>query len=343
MTSPASMPEPAPQEQLFQLAFGYMLSSALNVATRLGIADRLGDDSRDVAELARETKVNEDALFRLLRALASVGVFTETAPRQFALTPMARLLREDSPGTRDMVRWISDPFHFKVYAELQHSIETGVPAVEKVFGMPVFEYFPTDPALSSVFNDAMTSFSAVVIPAVLEVYDFSGIDTLVDVAGGHGHVLISILQKYPKMKGVLGDLAHVLEGAGPKIAEAGVADRCRTEVIDFFKGVPQGGDAYIMKHIIHDWDDERSLTILRHIRGALAGKSAGKVILLDSVLAPANQPDFGKIIDLEMLVMPGGRERTAEEFRSLFSRAGFRMTRIVPTKSPLSVIEAVAE
>jgi hypothetical protein len=323
------------------MSFGYMISSALQVATRLGIADRLADGPEPVDQLAGATATNEDALYRLLRALASVGVFEEVSPRRFGLTPMASCLRRDVPGSsHDMVLWITDALHFTTYAELMHSVKTGVPAVDKVVGMPVFEYLARNREVSDVFNNAMTLFSAMVIPAVLEAYDFGGIDTLVDVAGGHGHVLVSILQKYPRMRGILSDVDHVIAGAGPKIAQAGVADRCRTESIDFFKAVPSGGDAYIMKHIIHDWDDGRALTILKNIRTALDGRPNGKVILLEAVLGPTNQPDFGKIIDLEMLTMPGGRERTAEEFGTLFARAGLALSRIVPTKSPVSVIEA---
>jgi hypothetical protein len=184
----------------------------------------------------------------------------------------------------------------------------------------------------------MTAFSAVVIPAVLETYDFSGIGTLIDIAGGHGLVLTSILQKYPAMRGVLFDLEHVLAGARPRIDSLGLSNRCRTESGDFFKAVPAGGDAYIMKHIIHDWDDERALAILGNIRAAM--NPGGRVILLEAIVLPGNQPDFGKIIDLEMLLMPGGRERTEAEFRDLFARVGFTQVRIIPTQSPLSVIEA---
>jgi O-methyltransferase domain len=214
----------------------------------------------------------------------------------------------------------------------------GQPAAEKVTGMPVFEYLPRQPELGEIFNNAMTSFSRQVIPAALEAYDFSGIDLLVDVAGGHGAVLTAILQQYPNMRGVLFDLEHVIAGAGPLIQAARVQDRLKTEAGNFFTKVTPGADAYIMKHIIHDWDDERALKILGNIRKAM--KPGGRIILLESVLASSNEPDFGKLIDLEMLVMPGGRERTADEFRALFQRAGFTVTRIVPTKSPLSVIEA---
>ena len=309
----------------------------MHIATSLRIADALTDGPRNVSDLARANRVNEDALYRVLRVLSSTGVFVENAPRQFSNNLASEQLRTGVPGLYEMVLWMSDPFHFRVYADAMHSVVTGQPAADKTVGMPVFEYFSSDPELSERFNNAMTAFSASVIPAVLEAYDFSGIGTLVDVAGGHGHVLTSILKAYPSMKGVLADLQHVLAGAEPKIRALGLADRCRSEVIDFFKTVPAGGDAYIMKHIIHDWDDERALLILRNIRKAM--NPGGRVILLDSVLLPANQPDFGKIIDIEMLLMPGGRERTEDEFRSLFDRAGFRLTRIVPTKSPLSVIE----
>jgi hypothetical protein len=186
----------------------------------------------------------------------------------------------------------------------------------------------------------MTAFSATVMPAVLAASDFTGIEVLVDVAGGHGHVLTSVLRGYPSMRGVLFDVAHVIAGAGPLLAASGVQDRCSTESGDVFKGVPSGGDAYIMKHIIHDWDDERSLTILRNIRRALDGKPQGRRILLEAVLAADNAPDFGTLLDLARMLMPGGRERTAGEFATLFAGAGFTLSRVVPTASMLSVVEA---
>jgi hypothetical protein len=278
---------------------------------------------------------------RVLRTLASVGVFEEQDGRTFALNAPADLLRADAPGSvRDMALWITDPFHFRVYAEMLHSVQTGRPAVDKVYALPVFDHFAREPELSTVFNNAMTAFSAQVIPAVLKAYDFHGIDVLVDVAGGHGEVLTSILRAYPGMRGVLFDLAHVVAGAVPRIEAIGLADRCRAASGDFFEAVPHEGDAYIMKHIIHDWDDERSLVVLRNIRSALEGKPHGRLMLIESVLPPGNQPDFGKILDLEMMVMPGGRERTADEFRTLLRRAGFELTAIVPTESPLNVVEA---
>jgi hypothetical protein len=235
---------------------------------------------------------------------------------------------------------MTEPFHFRVYSEMLHSVATGQPAAEKVTGMPVFEYFAREPKLSAVFNNAMTSWSGPTVAAAIKAYDFGGIHVLVDVAGGHGHVLTSVLRHYPAMRGVLFELDHVIAGAAPLLAAAGVRDRVESVAGDFFKTVPPGGDAYIMKNIIHDWDDDRAILILKNIRTALGDRRDGKVVLLEAVIPPGNQPDFGKLIDLEMLLMPGGRERTADEFESLFSRAGFKLARIVPTESPLNVIEA---
>jgi hypothetical protein len=329
-----------PAQTVFQLATGYIISAALQTAVKLGVADYLVKGSRSVAELAAATRANEDALYRVLRALAMVGLFEETDGRRFALTPASELLRSDRPGMRDMALWISSPFHFRVYSNAIESVRTGQPASEKTLGMPIFEYLAGDPELAEIFNNAMTSFSATVMPAVLEAYDFTGIEVLVDVAGGHGGILTAVLQKYPSMRGILMDLDHVIAGAGPRIAGQKLQDRCTAIAGDIFKAVPPGGDAYIMKHIIHDWDDERAAVILRNIRSALAGKRHGRVILLEAVIQAGNAPDLGKLMDLEMLMMPGGRERTADEFRALFAKSGFEMTRIVPTKSPLNVIEA---
>jgi hypothetical protein len=331
---------PAQATQLiFQIGTGYIASSALQIAVKLRIADRLADGPRTAAVLAADTGVQEDALYRVLRVLASIGVFEEVGARAFALTPAADQLRTNRPDSlHPMALWLTDPFHFRTYAELMHSVKTGQPAVEQVVGKPVFEYLAGEPALSGVFNDAMTAFSGAVAPAALKAYDFSGIDVLVDVAGGHGEILMSVLRAYPAMRGILFDVDHVIAGAAPRIAAAGLTGRCETATGNFFKTVP-AGDAYIMKHIIHDWEDARAVTILKNIRQAITSRE-GRLILLEAVIQPGNQPDLGKFIDLEMLVMPGGCERTAEEFGALFARGGFALSRVVPTESPLCVIEA---
>ena len=326
-------------QQVFQLGMGFIVSAALGTAIQFDIPEHLSGGPRTTADLARTTGTDEDALYRLLRALATVGVFAETSPRTFTLTRIGQLLRRGVPGgAREMVLWMCDAFHYRVYAEMPAAIQSGRAVGEKVVGMPVFEYLARDAALAERFNNAMTAFSETVAPAALEAYDFSGITLLVDIAGGHGMILASILRKYPQMRGVLFDLEHVL--AGNRLEEFGVKDRVQTAAGDFFREVPTGGDAYIMKHIIHDWDDEKAVVILKNIRRALEGKRDGRVILLETVVLPGNQPDMGKLIDLEMLLLPGGKERTADEFASLFERSGFALTRIVPTQSPLSVVEA---
>lgn len=333
---------PRPDELLMQLATGYMASAALHVCAAHGIADLLAKGPKPVAELARAAELNEDALYRVLRALASAGVFEERAPRVFANTMTSDLLRRDAGPLRAMVEWMGDPAHMKAYAHFPHSVATGETLCEPAWGMNCWDYLGKDARFAKIFDDAMTGFSAVVIPAVLEAYDFSGIGTLVDVAGGHGFVLTAILEKYPEMRGVLFDLERVTAGARERIAklDAKLASRVRIESGDFFQAVP-AGDAIVMKHIIHDWNDPEARKILASCHRALP--AGGKLILIESVISAGNTPELGKWIDLEMLALPGGRERTEEEFRALFASAGFRLTRIVPNASPLSVVEAVRQ
>jgi hypothetical protein len=335
-------PEAAAAQLLQQVAFGYMASAALQVALALHIPDLLVAGPRHVSALATDAGAREDNLYRVLRALASVGIFEEqpAGSRVFALNLPARMTVKTPGSLRAMGQFITSPFHFRSYAELRHSVETGQPAGERVAGMPLFEYFPQHPEFSELFNDAMTAISAAVIPAVLDAYDFSGINVLVDIAGGHGQVLTSILRQYPSMRGILFDLEHVIAGAGPLLDASGVRDRVQTASGDFFAAVPDGGDAYIMKHIIHDWDDEQALAILRNIHTRLARVANGRVILIEAVIPADNAPHLGKLLDLEMMVMPGGRERTAGEFEALFARAGFSRMRVVPAQAPLWVVDA---
>jgi O-methyltransferase domain/Dimerisation domain len=331
----------AAAQQVFQFATGYIISSALNTIVKLGVPDRLAAGPQTAAALAGEVGANEDALYRILRVLSMVGLFSEDAQRRFSLTPASELLRSDVPGSmKAMVSWIASPFHYRVHADMIHSARTGETAIEHTYGKPAFEYLAGNPELSELFNNAMTGFSVAAVRAVLEAYDFSGIEVLVDVAGGHGAVLTTILQRYPSMRGILFDLDHVIAGARPRIAALGLAGRCEAIEGDFFVQVPSGGDAYVMQHIIHDWDDDRALMILRQIRTALAGKPRGRLLLLEGILAPANQPDPTKLIDIEMLMMTGGRERTEAEFRALLQEAGFELTRVVHTRGPICVIEA---
>ena len=340
MSTPANSRGPEPGEQLMQFATGYMVTAALHGVTKLGIPDLLKGGAKSSADLAREAKANEDALFRVMRALASIGVFREVMARTFALTPVSELLCTGSKGSlREMVLWMGDGMHFKTYPEMGHALRTGETVVEKVFGVSCFEYFAKDKAVSEVFNAAMTGFSAVTVPAVLEAYDFAWLNggTLVDVAGGHGYLLTEVLRKYPQVRGKLFDLDHVVAGAQPRIAAAGIAGRCEIVSGDFFVSLPEA-NGYLLKHILHDWDDERATTILKNIHRAAPAKAS--VIAIDAVLTPGNEPHLAKWLDIEMLLLPGGRERTQEEFAKLFEKGGFKLTRVIHTKSPVCVIEA---
>lgn len=339
--SPQAQHELDPALQLFQIASGYMPAACLYVATSLNIADRLANGPVAMKELAATTGANEQALYRILRALASVGIFREVGLRYFENTPSSEPLRSGPGSARDLIHWAVDDFHFKIWGHMLYSARTGKPAVDDVYAKPCFETFTENPEIAERFNAAMTGHSANIVPTVLAAYDFSGITTLVDVAGGRGFALTSILKKYPAMRGVLFEMPDLLESAQALIQQSGVQDRCTTHGGDFFSSIVEGGDAYYMQHVIHDWDDEKALIILENVRKALVANKHGKVIIVDSVVKPGNAPDFAKLLDLEMLLMPGGRERTEEEFGHLLSAAGFMLNRVVPTAGTKSVIEGI--
>ena len=340
----ASQPVPVqptgapPEAVLTQMLLGSLASQALYVAAKLGIADLLVDGPKPVNELATATETDAPSLYRVLRALASMGVFEEADNQVFALTPTAETLRSDVPNSlRDVTIFWGEDWHWEVWGKTLSSVKTGKSAWAQIHGEEVFDYFAKNQEAARIFDRAMSSFSSVATKAVVEAYDFSGIGTLVDIAGGHGRLLNGVLEANPSMRGVLFDLEHVIESARQTTT---VSDRCEYATGDFFASVPAGGDAYMMKHIIHDWDDERAITILKNIKDAM--NPGGRVLVVESVIADGNGQDFGKLLDIEMLVSPGGKERTAAEYEDLFRRAGLRLTRIVPTKSPYSVIEAVA-
>lgn len=329
------------QEAINRISQGFIASSAMGAIARLNVADALVAGPLHVDALAAKLKVNADALCRALRLLACGGVFEETAEKIFANNDGSDLLRSDAPNTmRDLVTFLTDPFHFRAYADMIPSIKDGRTAAEHLYGKNIFEVFAEDADEQRLFDNAMTSISKQAVPSVLEAYDFSGIETLVDVAGGHGMLLTSILEKYPTLKGVVFDLPHVVTGANWRIEKLGLTGRCTTAPGDFFKAVP-AADAIIMKHIIHDWDDVRALTILKNCKAALKDQKKGKVILVELLLSGRNQADASKFMDIEMLMLPGGRERTQAEFSQLFEKAGLKLNKVVQTKSPFFVIEAV--
>lgn len=329
-----------PEAIVMQMVGGVFVSQTVSLAAKLGIADLLARKPKTVSELASETKTHERSLYRLLRCLASVGVFAETDAQVFSLTPLAESLQSDAPNSvRDLAIFMGEEWHWRVYGEMQYSVETGKPAWGRVHGAEVFDYFGSHQEEAEIFNRAMTNISRMAVPAIVEAYDFSGINTLADIAGGHGLLLAGVLKANPEIKGMLFDMSSVIEGAPALLEREGVNERVKLEQGNFFESVPAGADAYMMKHIIHDWDDERCITILKNIHRVLPLN--GKVLIVEMVIAPGNEPHFGKIQDMEMLVSPGGIERTESEYRELLAHAGLKLNRVIPTKSPLSIVEAV--
>ncbi len=326
---------------LMNLTAGKWVSRAIAVAAELGIADLLKDGSKTAAQIARSTSASEDGVYRLLRGLGSVGLFAEMGDRRFRLTPLGKLLRSDSPQALGAyTQFVGHESTWRPWGKLDHSVRTGEPAFDHVFGMRIFEYFAKMSEAAAVFDAAMTSISTWESKAVVAAYDFSGTRTLVDVAGGHGLMIMTILKANRKMRGVLFDLPHVTAGATRLLRSGGVANRCQIVSGDFFTSVPEGGDACIMKHIIHDWDDERAIQILRNCHSAM--QRGGKVLIVDAVIPSGNAAHFGKLLDLEMLALtPRGRERTRAEFRDLLQRSGFKFRRVIPTETHLSLVEGV--
>ena len=328
----------SPEAQLSQLISGFRISQAIRVAAELGIADLLANGPRSSSELAQATGSHPRALYRLLRALASVGIFTEVEPERFGLTPMAEALQADAPASqRGMALSVAGDARWRAWGQLDYSVRTGESAFQHVHGMGVWDYLKQHPADNAAFNASMTSGSALQAAAIVAAYDFSEFGTLMDVAGGHGLLLTTILFANPTLRGILAEQPHVVDSARPIVEQSGVADRCAVVEVDFFASVPSGADAYILKWIVHDWDDERALTILKNCREAMGPN--GTLLLAEAVIPLGDTPSPRKFGDLGMLVAEGGQERTEQEFRTLFETAGFKLTRIVPTRSPLSLIE----
>ena len=332
----------APALTLIDLLNGYRVTQALYVAARLGIADRLADGPQGSEELARATGAHAGALRRLLRALASFGVFAEQADGRFALTEVGALLRSDVPGSlRAGVIFYGDRRHWGAWGKLEQSVTSG----ETVWGpraaSAFFEMNTKDPEGAAIFNAAMTSLTSAFDAAVVAAYDFSRLRTLVDVGGGQGALISSILRANPGLRGILFDIPPVVDGARACTA-AGLAGRLELVAGDVFAAVPSGGDAYLLKWIIHDWDDERSLAILRNCHRAMPPE--GRLLLVERVVPERTDRSADTqstlLTDLNMLVLTGGHERTAAEYRTLVGGAGFALARIVPTATPLGIIEA---
>lgn len=342
--SSQNRPAVSPPLTLLEMMTGYRISQSIYVVAVLGIADLLKDGPKSSDELATSVGANPDALYRVLRTLASVGVFAEVDHRHFTLTPLAATLQTGVPGSfRGAAIFFGDDQNWRPWGELLYSVKTGKPAFEHVFGTGYFEWAFQHAEASDIFSAAATATTGPESVAVAAAYDFSGFRTIVDVGGGKGALMAAILKAYPRMRGVLFDHPHVIAGARDLLEREGVSARCELVAGDFFASVPEGGDAYVLKSVIHDWDDARSATILRNCHRAM--KEQGKLLVVERLILPGNEPSYSKLLDLQMMVLVGGRERTEAEFRALFATAGFRLTRVIPTQTPtgFNVIEGVRE
>ncbi len=329
-----------PHAQLIQMASAYWISKLVYAAARLDLADRLADGAKSADELAGPTETHAPSLHRFMRTLASLGVLTSVDDRRFALTPLGEALKTGAPGSaRSSVLSVAGPSFVLAFEEIMHSLKTGETGFEEAFGMPVFDYFAQHADEASLFSELMVGFHGGETAAVAAAYDFSGFGTIVDVGGGTGNMLSAILSHHEGTRGILYDMPHVAREAPALLERNGVADRVTIESGSFFESVPEGGDAYILSHIIHDWNEEQCLTILGNVRRAM--KPDGRLLIVEFVLPEDDTPHLGKLADMVMLIVPGGQERTAAEYDALLSKARFKMTRVIPTESPVSIVEAV--
>jgi hypothetical protein len=338
LTSALSYTEPPP---LFQLASGYWISQAIYVAAKLGIADVLKHGPKSSNEIALATGADGDSLSRLMRALCAVGVFRANPVGKFSLTGLGKPLQSGVPGSLCAMVITLGEVHYAAWAHLLESVKTGAAAFPHAFGAKMFDYLAQDSETGTNFNCAMTEYSALSSCAALLSYDFSKVRSIVDVGGGCGKLLVSILRMYPLMQGTLFDITPVIAAAQESLKADPCRERCTMVSGSFLEFVPPGADIYLLSSVIHDWDDEQAIRILQNCRRSMRRQS--KVLLIEFLMPAEERVSFSKLLDLNMLVMTGGRERTAAEYQRLFDAAGLRMATMIPTLSPLCVLEATAK
>lgn len=340
MSAPGSSKDVA---ALRAMIAGYEAVQALYVAAKLDLADLVARGTTSSRELAALTGSDETALHRVLRALASLGVLADVGDRRFELTERGRFLQAAAPGSVRAAALLAGERSYRAWGGLLHSVQSGQTAFEHVFGMGTFEYMTQNPVIAAIYNDAMSASSAARAASVVTTYDFSSFRVVADVGGGHGTLLAAILRANPGVKGILFERPALAPGIERLLGDAGVAARCGIVTGDFFQSVPAGADAYILSHIIHNWDDARSDVILRNCRAAMA--AAGRLLLLEQVMPErveaSEAAQRGVMADLHMMVITGGRERTELEYSALLSSAGFRLHRVIGTPAAESIIEAV--
>ncbi|OBI22608.1 methyltransferase [Mycobacterium sp. E2497] len=330
-----------PTAVMMELILNAWVAQAITSAADLGVADALADGPLSAEQLANRVGADADALSRLMRALIGIGIFCQCSDGRYALTPLADTLCTDAPvSMAGMARWVGSPQHREHWSHLTDAIRTGKAVVPELRGKPAFEYLAEEAELGEIFNSAMTNVSEFATVPLTAAYDFSAFGTIVDVGGGHGRLLAAILEMAPNSRGVLFDLPQVVADAPELFRKYGVDDRVRIDEGSFFDSVPEGGDAYVLKNVIHDWSEEDAVRILKNVR--IATRTGARLLLCEFVIPDHDRDFHDKWVDIEMLVVAGARERTADEYGRLFSRAGFRLNRVVDTVSPLSVVEATA-
>jgi hypothetical protein len=314
-----------------------MASRALWCAAELGVADHLNGVPRSVEELAAATSADAGALYRVLRLLAPLGVFHEEPGRRFTQTAMSATLRSDHPArTRAAVRMFGSDHIWQAIGAMRTTLSSGGTGWDAAHGKPIFDWLTAHPADAAIFNDAMIGIHGGEVPAVADAYPFAG--TVIDVGGGSGNMIATILRRHPDARGLVFDMPHVVEEASRRLAAEGLSDRGGVVPGSFFDSVPAGGDVYVLSHIIHDWDETRCVQILERCRAAK--NAGGKVLIVEMVITPPNVAHPSKMLDVVMLAVTGGQERTEDEYRALLAKAGLRLTRVIPTYSPVSIVEA---
>ena len=333
---PHELPPPA---RMLQLITGYWISQAVGAAAKLGLADQLTEGSRSASDVATSVKADTESVHRVMRMLASIGVFTMDPDERFGLTPLGDTLRTGVPGSmKNFAIAQTSPGHWLPWGQMSEAVRTGKSVTMPTLGMELWDWYSTHPEEGEFFNGAMGDLSAGVSGEVTNSYDFSGFNTVLDVGGAHGILLGAILRANPHMRGILFDLPHVTATAGDSLRAQGIEQRCTLVTGDFFASVPAGADIHVLKQIIHDWSDEECTTLLRNCHHAL--KPTGKILLVEMVIPSDNSPSMAQAMDMNMMVLLTGKERTELQYRDLLSAGGFRMERVIPTHSPFSIIEA---
>lgn len=325
--------------RMSQMITGAWISQIVYVVAKLDLADRIAESPRTSDQLARETGTHPQSMSRLLRASSSLGVFRIDETGKYQLTPLAESLRGDVPGSQKALAIMMGEEHYRCWGELLYSVRTGKKAFDHLYGQPIFEYLGQHPEQARIFDAAMTSVHGRESGPMAKAYNFSQFETLADIGGGNGSLLIEILREHPGVNGILYDLPGVIERTRANIERAGMSERIELIPGNFFESIPAGADAYLMRHIIHDWSDEQCGTILGNVHQVLG--PAGKLLIAESVIPDGDEPFFGKLLDLTMLLIPGGQERTEVEYRHLLQSNGFELTQVIPTASEVSFIEGI--